>query len=645
MPTPNPAGIGLRAYLLGLALCAFIGVGTAYNIMVIHGSYMAIDFSAAAAVFLFFLLTCLVNPTLKHLRPGWSLTSSEMKVIYLMTLVACAIPSMGLGAQLLPIITAPFYFATPENGWAELIQPRIRSWMVPQGSGVIRDFYEGSPGLGGVVPWAAWARPLLAWSPFLLALYVVSVAFMVLLRRQWMERERLVYPLAQLPVEMAELPESARWSPLYRQPRMWIGFGIAFVVASLTGLNHYFPSIPYLKAAIYVPIFRNTASLILRISMPMLGFFYLVHLDVGFSLWFFNLLSLAVRGLMKVYNLRVTENLGIYGSPSPVFAHQGMGAMMVLVFAGFWSARRHLADVFREAFRGAPDVDDRDEVLSYRATALCLILGLAFMAIWLRATGMPFWVVVVFLVAAFSLFIGLTRIVAESGMAEAVASTIGSSFVVSGFGSRAVGSTGLVALAMTYVWAADIRTFVMASTANGLKVMDGVHGNRRRWFWAILGAVVVTFLAATVTYLPLAYRHGGINGNDWFFGGGAVAPWEYVIGKLTNPEPPNWTGWVLKGAGAVGMTALMTLRTRFLWFPFHPIGFAVGPIWMMDQLWLTVFVAWAVKWGLLRVGGVRLYRKGRSFFLGLILGQFTCNGFWLVVDFITGTQGNQVFWI
>jgi len=641
MSTPKPLSVGFRAYLVGGVLCAFIGVGTAYNVMVIHGSYMAIDFSAAAAIFLFFLLTFLINPALRRFRRDWSLRSSELKVVYLMMLVACAIPSMGLGAQLLPIITAPFYFATEENGWAEWLHPHIRSWMVPQGSGVIRDFYEGS--VGGVVPWGAWVRPLLAWSPFLLALYVVSIALMVLLRRQWMERERLVYPLAQLPVEMAELPESALWSPLYRQPRMWMGFGLAFGVASLTGLNHYFPSVPYLKAAISIPIFRNTESLILRISMPMLGFCYLVHLDVAFSLWFFNLLSLAVRGLMKVANVRFTENLGIYGSPSPVFAHQGMGAIIVLVLAGFWSARRHVAEVFRKAFRG--DVDDREEILSYRATGWALLFGLAFMVFWLWATGMPFWVVGVFLVAAFVLFIGLTRIVAESGMAEAVASTIGSSFVVSGFGTRAVGPSGLVALGMTYVWAADIRTFVMASTANGLKVIEGVPTNRRMGFWAILGAILVTFLAAVATYLPLAYRHGGLNGNAWFFGGGAVAPWNYVVSKLTNPEPPNGTGWALTGVGALGMTALMAMRTRFLWFPFHPIGFAVGPIWIMDQLWLTVFLAWATKWGLLRLGGVRLYRKGRSFFLGLILGQFTCNGFWLVVDFLTGTQGNVIFWI
>lgn len=640
---PHPPG--LRAYITGAALCAFVGVGTATNMMVIHGSYMAIDFSAAAAVFLFFVWTAGVNPLLGRVRRQWAYRRDELRVMYVMMLVACAIPTMGVVAQLLPIITSPFYFATAENSWAEMIQPHIPSWLVPEGTKTIRDFYEGFSGMEHEVPWGAWARPLLAWGTFLAALYVVSISLMVILRRQWMEHERLVYPLAQLPMEMSGSDDGKGYAAIYRQTAMWVGFGIAFGLGSLTGIHHYMPTVPYLEPEIGFPIFRNVEYLRFRVSMPLMGFFYLVHLDVAFSMWFFNLLSLAVRGLMKVYNLRLTENLGIYGSRSPVFAHQGMGAITVLVLGGLWSARRHLADVLRKALRSGTDVGDSGEIMSYRAAIVCIVVGTLYMVGWLAATGMPLWVTLTFLGAAMALFLGLTRIVAESGMAEAVASTIGSSFVISGFGSRAIGPRGLVSLALTYVWGADIRTFVMASTANGLRIVEGVSGGRRRVFWGIVAAIVVAFVSSVVTYLPLAYQHGGLNGNDWFFGGGAVAPYEFVIGKLLNPEPPNMAGWALKGVGAAGMLLLMGLRTRFLWFPFHPIGFAIGPIWMMDHLWFTVFVAWLAKWSLLRIGGIRLYRRGRPIFLGFILGQFVCNGTWLVIDFLTGTQGNRIFWI
>ena len=121
----------------------------------------------------------------------------------------------------------------------------------------------------------------------------------------------------------------------------------------------------------------------------MLGFCYLVNPDVAFSMWFFNLLSLMVRGGMAYFGYRITENLGIYGSPSPLFKHLGMGAMIVLVVAGLWSAKAHLKEVFRKALFGKRTVDDSDEILSYRASVWGMLLGLIYMGFWLHASGIP----------------------------------------------------------------------------------------------------------------------------------------------------------------------------------------------------------------------------------------------------------------
>jgi hypothetical protein len=107
----------VRAISIGTIYSCIIGVGTTYNLMVIHGSYMAIDFSAAAAVFPFFILTIVNNLTFLA-APTATLNSSELKTIYVMMIVSCSIPTMGLSAQLLPILTAPFYFATPDK-WME----------------------------------------------------------------------------------------------------------------------------------------------------------------------------------------------------------------------------------------------------------------------------------------------------------------------------------------------------------------------------------------------------------------------------------------------------------------------------------------------------------------------------------------------
>ena len=45
---------------------------------------------------------------------------------------------------------------------------------------------------------------------------------------------------------------------------------------------------------------------------------------------------------------------------------------------------------------------------------------------------------------------------------------------------------------------------------------------------------------------------------------------------------------------------------------------------------------------ILKYGGVTAYRAGRPFFLGLILGQITCVGAWMIIDSVTGMVGNYI---
>ena len=529
-----------------------------------------------------------------------------------------------------------------------MIQPYLKPWLIPDNRLGIKYFYEGLPSWESRIPWHIWIKPLLAWAVLVIALCLIMICMMVAIRRQWIEHERLTYPLAQLPLEMTAKADKFILNRFFRSKMMWLGFGLVFGLSSLKGLHFYNPAVPMFETVQSILIFKRKPNLVFRLSFPMLGFFYMVNLDVAFSMWFFSLFSLfslLVRGFLTVFNIHVTENLGIYGSPSPIFAHLGMGAIGVLVALSIWTGRTHLGEVCQKAIYGSPEIDDGNEILSYRAAIFGISIGLIIMGGWLTLSGIPVAMTIIFLTATFVIFIGLTRIVAEAGMAEAVASTIGSSFTISSFGARSLGVEGLTAMAQTYVWSADIRTFVMASAANGLKIMDKTCRHSRPLFWAMMLAVITTMISSIWMLLNLSYRHGGINGNSWFFSGGAKAPYNYIISLLINPPDTNWLGWIFKSVGSLVMLFLMFMRSRFLWFPFHPIGFAIGPIWIMDQIWVTVFFAWMIKLIFLKYSGMKLYRNARPFFLGLILGQFTCNGFWIVLDLLTNHRGNQIFWI
>jgi hypothetical protein len=203
-----------------------------------------------------------------------------------------------------------------------------------------------------------------------------------------------------------------------------------------------------------------------------------------------------------------------------------------------------------------------------------------------------------------------------------------------------------MALGLMYVWSADIRIFPMAECAQGLKLCERCPPRGRRGiFWAMVVALVISFAVSIYVSLRLAHEYGGITLNSWFFAGGPKAPFRLMAEKLQNPSPPSAPGYLLMGAGAAVTVALAALRASFPWFTLHPIGFAVGSVWLMNQLWFSIFLAWLCKSLILRYGGPAVYRKIVPFFLGLVLGQYTAAAFWFVVDLCTGKTGNQVFWI
>ncbi len=96
----------------------------------------------------------------------------------------------------------------------------------------------------------------------------------------------------------------------------------------------------------------------------------------------------------------------------------------------------------------------------------------------------------------------------------------------------------------------------------------------------------------------------------------------------------------LRFAFGVLVTAfLMTMRTRFLWWPFHPAGHAVSSSYAMRGWWAMFFLGWALKSVILKHGGVRALRQATPFFMGMILGEFVVGGFWAMFGIITGTRG------
>ncbi|MFP4057334.1 MAG: DUF6785 family protein [Candidatus Brocadiia bacterium] len=640
-------GATWRAALVGSAMCVLIGVGTPYACHVMHASYMALDFSTPAAVFLFFILVFGVNGVLRALWHRLALTSGELLVVFVMMAVGCAIPTMGVTSYLMSTIAAPFYYQAPENQWSRILLPHVRKWLYPDDPLAIRWLYEGLPS-GESIPWSAWAMPLAHWVSFLLALYLVMICVMVILRKQWVENERLIYPITHLPMEMVR--QEARpgfTNPVLRNPWLWAGFAIPFLLGCYIASTRYMRGLPPIEMVTRLEIFRGAGELIFRLSFPMIGFSYLLSRSVAFSLWLFSLLTTVERAAMHMVGYEGTQKVDVYSEHAggPLICHQSQAALFVLVVFGLWVGRRHLRDVAAKAFGRGKEVDDSDEVLSYRQAFWGMVGGMVYLTMWLSHSGMDLWVAALFVLISLAAFLGITRIVAAGGVAETRAAMPTSTVLISGVGSETLGPTNLVPMGMTYIWMADIRTFVMASAANGLKIVSDIKARKRPIFWMMGLAIVLTLGASIWSTMRLAYAYGGANANDWFFRAGPTLPFQFMANLIKTPQGPNWEGLGFGAIGATVMGALLVLHHRFVWWPLHPLGFPIASIWLTGQIWFSIFLAWSVKSLVLRYGGAELYKRTRFFFLGLILGQYTASGMWIVIDLFTGKTGNSLFWI
>ncbi len=616
-----------------------------------------------------------------------SLNRAEMLTVFAMLLIATAVVTSGLAMQLTPVLPSVEYYATPGNQWPTKVIPFVPEWMRVQDEAAYKGFFEGIHRLPGYVepergyysepfvqgmyenwtylrqiPWMAWMPPLLGWAIFLVPMYTFSICMMVIIRGQWMDREILVYPLTRLPSEMSRVeeegaergPEAPALGPLFRSGGMWLGFAIPVVFTSLQAINAYYMGFPMIQLSWDTTVMSDQVTLYIVPSFVAMGFTYLVNTRVSFSVWSLSLVGLFVSGWLALRGYKSPENLGGYGSGNPLMYHMGMGALLTMAVIGLWSARAHLAGVFRKAFTGDPSVDDSKEILSYRLAVILAIVCAIIMLAWLMTIGMQWWVALTFWLVAMLVFYGLTRIVAEAGLGSVVPPGIASGFTISKLGASSMSSGSIVGLGLQFPYSADVRTFVMASAANGLKLTQEIEQKRRRLFVALFGAMVVALVISIGTIIYLSYVYQGTSLERWYYRDAPAIGLNYakdMIGNTTIVDGQevlqrtgaNVQGWVFSIVGVAAMALLMFAQRRFLRWPLHPIGLAVVGTWIMDRLWFSVFIAWLVKTLILKYGGPRLYMRTIPFFLGLVLGQCVSAGAWCLIDYVTGTVGNVLF--
>ena len=635
-------GLPHRALFIGLILVVFLAIAGPYGHYRMKTTLFYTNYLPLGLIFPFLLVVTLVNATLKKLGRGWALSPREMLLIYIMVMVGGQPVTYGMTSYLLSIISVPYYLATPENGWADLFHQYIPKWACPQDRQAITWFYQGLPP-GESIPWRAWLVPLAWWLPLIAAVMVASFAIVAIMRRQWVENERLVFPLNEVPLQMVEGSDDDRLLPAFLRNRVfWAGFLIPFFITCWNAVSYFYPAWSTIRFDRWMS-FPNFPAVRLLISPLVIGLTYFVNLDVSFSIWFFWALGMVQQAIFNKIGFTVGEP-DTYSSTNAAMAWQGFGAFAVMVLLGLWVARAHLKQVFRKAFRDDPSVDDSRELLSYRTAVWALILSVAYIAVWMYKSGMSPLVVVMFLFATLILYLGVTRCVIEGGLVFVRGPLIPQTFAIRTLGVHAISKVTMTSLAFSYAWLCDMIVEFMPFAANAAHLGTTRRLGRRAVVQAIVLALGVGILVSIFYTIYLGYQHGAFNWDEWAFASGAEVPFKNLVTKLKNPFPPDTKRLTMLGVGAVVGGLIIAARYRIPGVPLHPLGFAVASVTQITWCMLSIFLAWLIKTAIIRLGGLQLFTKARPFFLGLIIGHFAGAGMVAFIDyfFFLG-QGHSVY--
>ena len=202
----------------------------------------------------------------------------------------------------------------------------------------------------------------------------------------------------------------------------------------------------------------------------------------------------------------------------------------------------------------------------------------------------------------------------QTGLAYGRATVAAPVFTVNALGTGAIGPAGLTTLGLSFAWAADIRTFVMAQAATGLKLAEVTRLEHRRLFWAILLSVVVTLSGSVFAVMQIAYSYGGINLTGWQFWPSRIF-WQLGYAQHQQRAADRSLAFNIYSRRSITHVSFNLYQGAIRWFSHPPNRHdVIGLTHPVNHVWFSVFLAWLFKYLILKYGGAGLYTRLRPLF-------------------------------
>jgi hypothetical protein len=631
---PKPSEIRFRALLIGLLLIPADNYWVITMEKVNMGPYPTVIAVFANTVFILTILIAF-NSAIRRLRPQCALTTAEMLVIYSMITIAAALAGHDMMPTVIAFMSYPYRALATNPAWNDTFLPHLPRWLHVSDPLVIKPLYEGESSLYIDGHWKAWVLPGAAWVCFFTILVWTMMCINALIRKQWLEHERLTFPIVQLPIAMTE-PKGEIW----RNRLFWIGFGICFGIELINGLSVYWPAIPQfnlterdhnLMQAVTMKPWSAIGWLPYTFYPFVIGIGYLLPTDLCFSVWFFYLTWKVQKVVACILGMEV-------GFDDPYIRYQEAGGAIALVLMLIWASRGYLQNVWRQIVENNRLTDDSREPLSYRTAAVGAVVGLALLVGFMKAIGMSPMLAIAAFVVYFVLAVVITRIRAELGPPVHDMPFTPDYLITSAIGVGRLSNGDILGLGYFHAFHGAYRAHPMPIGLEALKMAAVTRSSPKKIFWALILAALVGAGSTVWAYLHLAYKYG--LDRKWNYG----AAWGWTITKLmhnwwmrgSDIISPNWPANIAMLAGFIFCLFLSLMRMKVISFPLHPIGFVISGSYQAHLVWLPLLIAWLIKVNILRYGGLRVYRSALPFFFGMIVGELTMGCLWGVIGMTFG---------
>jgi hypothetical protein len=574
-------------------------------------------------------------------------------LVYLYTIGFASSMAIGLFWYYIfwPVGTAISVWMTAEPAVRDAMS---KLWWVPPESHI-----RVVIGPGGPVDWVAWF-PAASFT-FLLyfIMFILGLSQMSLLRRRWIEVERVPYPVA---IAMWEgIRNAYGFNEVRRRRPFLIGLAVGLIITlqiMFTALFPWWPDILGWRANGVSPIGcvrTNVGDPSWTIASQLVAFMrwnmqpinyaiaYLVPLDVLFTAWFLwiiFMIAAQVAYYMGYYTgalnysgcCRVLGWGGIKISPNwgPPIYWSWMcltGGMVALAVMMLWYSRDYLREVVRAALgRPSPYIKETEirEPLSYRVAFTLLVLGCILFIAFMVSLQMDLLMgSVLFIFGGFLYPIVDSYAQGLTGGGYAWGRVLWPSWPLHLVYSRHPGYTPGLCMGILIMEAeVDAPSGALVAwttcTMSLFRVADtsGIHPRQivKLLLMTVIIAypITIAFRIWWAHYLGARFPHY----TNAFANFGLMEGYYNLVPPAEELATPIVAGFIIT-------VLLFILRARFAWWPLHPMGFLIsgGQYQTWTGTWTNFLAAWVLKWLTLKIGGSKAYEEyGVPCVAGVIIG-------------------------